>query len=67
MKTARDSYTKHECGECAEGEVPSPNPDWNISVVDGRPITKHCKYWMDGKYGVTRHMRACVHYKPIKQ
>lgn len=49
------------CGDCSNG-VWNDAP-WNISQQDGKPITKHCPFYQNGKYGVTRTFAACEHYK----
>ena len=47
------------CDDCIIGKW--YDVEWNRSIEDGKPLTKHCQYHPEG--GLNRGTRACEHYK----
>lgn len=46
------------CDDCRLGEW--YDVQWNRSTIDGKPLTKHCKY---RDYGLVRGTLACKYYE----
>lgn len=53
----RQQTTANTCETCSIGTW--YDVQWNRSVVDGKPITKHCPHM---GYGVIRRHPACKYY-----
>lgn len=48
------------CDTCLNGEWSTES--WNISLQDGKPLTKRCIHYYAAKIGELRGTKACEHY-----
>lgn len=55
-----ESWKNEVCDDCGHGKW--NNIEWNLDIIEHKPITLRCPFYKDSKVGIIRGTQACRNF-----